>query len=146
MTPPDDSTCIGGGRSDYFVTNGARKHIHGGCCTVPGKVRPHSPVLMKVKYRPHLTKVSGFVRVGLNLAEGLENVTRGTSSASSLSLSSYSSSSSLLAGVARRCQKGHELILGLHKAAPRPNQGKPTPCTRPSQKKTPSTTVTEELI
>ena len=74
VAPPDESTCIGGGRIDYFVTNGAREHIYGSCRTIPGKVRPHSPVLMQVKYRPHLTKVKGLVRVGMNLAEGLENV------------------------------------------------------------------------
>ena len=72
VAPPDDSTCLGGVRIDYFVTNGAREHIHVRCTTVQGKVRPHSPVLMQVKYRPHLTKVKGLVRVRQNLAEGLE--------------------------------------------------------------------------
>ena len=72
VAPHDESTCVGGGRIDYFITNGAREHLHGGCQTVPGKVRPHSPVLMKVKYRPHLTKVKGLTKVKVNLAEGLE--------------------------------------------------------------------------
>ena len=72
VAPPDDTTCVGGGRIDYFVTTGAREHVHGRCTTVPGKLRPHSPMLMQVKYRPHLTKVKGLVRVGVNLAEGLE--------------------------------------------------------------------------
>ena len=72
MAPHDESTCVGGGRIDYFITNGAREHLHEGCQTIPGKVRPHSPVLMKVKYRPHLTRVKGLSKVRVNLAEGLE--------------------------------------------------------------------------
>ena len=72
VAPHDESTCVGGGRIDYFVTNGAREHLHEGCKTIPGKVRPHSPVLMKVKYRPHLTKVQGLSKVRVNLSEGLE--------------------------------------------------------------------------
>ena len=74
VAPSDQSTCLGGGRIDYFVTNGAREHIGGRFVTVPGKVRPHVPAHMRGKYRPHLTKVCGLARLPHNLSEGLEQM------------------------------------------------------------------------
>ena len=69
VAPSDQSTCMGG-RIDYFVTNGAMEHVVGRGVTIPGKVRPHVPVLMRVKYRPHLTKVCGLARMAHNFPRG----------------------------------------------------------------------------